>query len=167
MKLPSGLSIDHVPELQALWAELSEMRLVLGGLPVLVSAVDKGGLFAYWNRECERITGYTSAEVVGNTGILGLLFPDPMQRARMEELWRSPERSFRDVETELTTKYGSVKTVSWSSLSSTYPVGDWDLWAVGVDRTEARRNEQVLSLLAEVNSRLLQREPLTSIHPFL
>ena len=167
MKLPSGLSFDHVPELQALWAELSEMRLVLGGLPVLVSAVDKQGLFAYWNRECERVTGYTSPEVLGNAGILELLFPDPIQKARMEELWRSPDRAFRDVETELTTKYGSARTVSWSSLSSTYPVEGWDLWAVGVDRTEAKRNEQVLSLLAEVNSRLLQREPLASIHSFI
>ena len=49
---------------------------------------------------------------------------------------------FRDVETELTTKYGSVRTVSWSSLSATYPVDGWDVWAVGVDRTEARRNER-------------------------
>jgi diguanylate cyclase (GGDEF)-like protein/PAS domain S-box-containing protein len=167
MKLPSGLSFDHVPELQALWSELSEMRLVLGGLSVLVSAVDSDGLFAYWNRECERVTGYTSAEVVGNPNLLDLLFPDPMQKARMEELWRSPEKTFRDVETELRTKYGSVRTVSWSSLSSTYPVEGWDLWVVGVDRTEAKRNEQVLSLLAEVNSRLLQREPLASIHSFI
>ena len=46
MKLQSGLSFDRVPELQSLWAELSEMRLVLGGLPVLVSAVDREGLIS-------------------------------------------------------------------------------------------------------------------------
>jgi diguanylate cyclase (GGDEF)-like protein/PAS domain S-box-containing protein len=164
MKLPLGLSFDQVPELQGLWAELSQMQLVLDGLPVLVSAVDRDGLFAFWNRECERITGYTSSEVVGSPNAFELLFPDPVQRARMGELWRDSSRSLRDVETELTTKYGSVRTISWASLSSTYPVDGWDVWAAGVDRTETKRNEEVLALLAEVNSRLLQREPLASIH---
>ena len=74
----------------------------------------------------------------------------------MSELRQSPGRSFRNVETELTTKYGSVKTVSWSSLSLTYPVDGWDAWAVGVDRTEARRNEEILGLLAEVLPRVLE-----------
>jgi diguanylate cyclase (GGDEF)-like protein/PAS domain S-box-containing protein len=167
MKIRPGLSIDHVPELQALWAELSEMRHVLVGLPVLVSAVDKAGLFAFWNRECERVTGYTSDEIVGSPKALGLLCPDPVHRARMSELWRGTERNFRDVETELTTRFGSVRTVAWSGLSLSYPVDGWDAWAVGVDRTEARRNEEVLALLAEVNSRLLQREPLGAIHSFI
>jgi len=167
MKLPEGLSFDHVPELQTLWAELSELRLVLAGLPVLVSAVDRDGLFAFWNRECERVTGYTSREVLGNANVFDLLYPDPLQRARMSELRRNAGRGFRNVETELTTKYGSVKTVSWSSLSITYPVDGWDAWAVGVDRTDAKQNEEVLALLAEVNSRLLQREPLDSIHSFI
>ena len=167
MKLPEGLSFDHVPELQTLWAELSELRLVLAGLPVLVSAVDREGLFAFWNHECERVTGYTSQEVVGNANVFGLLYPDPLQRARMSGLRQRAGRGFRNVETELTTKYGSVKTVSWSSLSLTYPVDGWDAWAVGIDRTEARQNEEVLALLAEVNSRLLQREPLDSIHSFI
>ncbi|HYN42123.1 MAG TPA: PAS domain-containing protein, partial [Thermoanaerobaculia bacterium] len=122
MKLPEGLSFDHVPELQALWAELSELRRVLDGLPALVSAVDREGLFAFWNRECERVTGYTSQEVIGNTEMFDLLYPDPLQRARMSELRQNPGRGFRNVETELTTRYGTVKTVSWSSLSLTYPV---------------------------------------------
>lgn len=167
MKHPPGLSFEHVPELQTLWAELSEIRSVLNGLPVLVSAVDRDGLFVFWNRECERVTGYTSAEVLGSPDAFSLLFPEPVQRERMLDLWRSPGRGFRDVETELMTKYGSVRTVSWSSLPLTYPVDGWDVWTVGVDRTEARRNEEVLALLAEVNSRLLQREPLESIHSFI
>jgi diguanylate cyclase (GGDEF)-like protein/PAS domain S-box-containing protein len=164
MKLPAGPSLDHVPELQSLWAELSEMRHVLEGLPVLVSAVDRGGLFAFWNHECERVTGYTSGEIVGNPDAVALLFPDPVQRARMSELWRATDRSFRDLETDLTTRYGSGRTISWSSLSLAYPVDGVATWTVGVDRTEAKRNEEVLSLLATVNSRLLQREPLGSIH---
>ena len=167
MKLPEGLSFDHVPELQTLWAELSELRLVLDGLPAPRERRGQEGLFAFWNRECERVTGYTSQEVLGNANVFDLLYPDPLQRARMSELRRNPGRGFRNVETELTTKYGSVKTVSWSSLSLTYPVDGWDAWTVGVDRTDARQNEEVLSLLAEVNSRLLQREPLDSIHSFI
>lgn len=167
MKLPSGLSFENVPALQTLWAELSEMRLVLDGLPVLVSAVDRDGLFAFWNRECERVTGYTAAEVVGSTDALALIYPDPVQRERLAELWRNPGRGFRDVETELATKYGSTRHVTWSSLSLTYPVDGWDVWTVGIDRTDAKRNEEVLALLASVNSRLLAREPLPLVHSFI
>lgn len=164
MKLPAGPGIDHVPELQSLWAELSEMRHVLEGLPVLVSAVDRAGLFAFWNRECERVTGYTSGEIVGNPDAAALLFPDPAERSRVAELWKAGERGYRDLEVELTTRFGSVRTVSFSSLSLAYPVNGVAHWAVGVDRTEARRNEEVLALLAAVNGRLLARQPLASIH---
>ena len=83
MKLPEGLSFDHVPELQTLWAELSELRHVLAGLPALVSAVDRDGLFVFWNRECERVTGYTSGEFLGNPGAFDLLYPEPLERERM------------------------------------------------------------------------------------
>lgn len=164
MKLLAGPRIDHVPELQALWAELSEMRHVLEGLPVLVSAMDRAGLFAFWNRECERVTGYTSEEIVGSPDAVTLLFPDPAGRARMDELWKAGERGFRDLEVDITTRYGSVRTISFSSLSLAYPVNGVSNWAVGVDRTEARRNEEVLALLASVNGRLLARQPLASIH---
>jgi diguanylate cyclase (GGDEF)-like protein/PAS domain S-box-containing protein len=85
----------------------------------------------------------------------------------MAELWRAIHRGSRDLETELTTKYGSRRTISWSSLSLAFPVNGVATWAVGVDRTEARRNEEVLALLAEVNSRLLQHEPISSIHSFI
>ena len=167
MKGTQGPGLGQVPGLQALWSELSELRLVLEGLPVLVAAVNRDGLFAFWNRECERVTGYTSREVVGSPDAFSLLFPDPVGRERMTELWQRPDRELRDVETELATKHGSVRAVSWSSLSLTCPVDGWAAWAVGVDRTVPRRNEQVLALLAEVNSRLLQREPLDEIHSFI
>lgn len=164
MKLPEGLSFDRVPQLELLWAELSEMRLVLGSLPFLVTAVDSAGLFAFWNAECERVTGYTAQDVVASPGAIELLFPEPLQRARMRELWRGADRGPRSAETDLTTKSGSVRTVSWTTLAAAGPIEDRDVWAVGVDRTDARRNEQVLALVAEVNGRLLRREPLPSIH---
>jgi diguanylate cyclase (GGDEF)-like protein/PAS domain S-box-containing protein len=167
MKLPEGLSFDHVPELQTLWAELFELRHVLAGLPALVSAVDREGLFVFWNRECERVTGYTAQEAIGNANVFDLLYPDPLQRARMSELRSKPGLGFRNVEIDLATKYGSVRTVSWSSLSIAFPVDGLDAWAVGIDRTDERQNEEVLALLAEVNSRLLQREPLSAIHSFI
>ena len=167
MKIPPGLTFEHVPELQALWAELSEMRLVLDAMPVLMNAVDRDGLFVLWNRECERVTGYTSAEIVGRPEAFDLLYPDPLERGRLKEVWNDPRKNFRDVEADLTTKFGSVRTVSWSRLSATYPVDGWAAWTIGFDRTEAKRNEMVLALLAEVNRRLLQREPLGTIHPFI
>jgi len=49
-----------------LLAREERMRLAVQNVPVLVSAFDENGKLIVWNRECERVTGYTRDEMIGN-----------------------------------------------------------------------------------------------------
>src|SRR5690606_38011376 len=57
---------------------LSEERLrtVLENMPVLLVANDAEGGLLIWNRECERVTGYSAEEIIGNPRVGELLFPN-------------------------------------------------------------------------------------------
>src|SRR5688500_19019874 len=69
-------------ELQALFARLqaentalkqrlsnpdteSQLRIVLENMPIMLFAIDDDGQCTAWNRESERVTGYSAQEVIG------------------------------------------------------------------------------------------------------
>ena len=143
-----------------------ERREVASALPVLVATLDARGLFVFWNPECERVTGYAARDVVGSPEAPGLLFRDPAQSARLDALRDGHGAARHEVETELTTRVGTVRTISWSPLQPASGE-DGHLWIVGVDRTDRLRNEQLLDLIGDVDGRILRREPLASIHSFV
>ena len=65
-----------------------EKRLytVLMNMPVMIDAFDADWNVALWNRECERVTGYGAAEVMGNPKAMEWLYPDPTYREEMLSL---------------------------------------------------------------------------------
>src|SRR5687768_6326478 len=46
-------------------ADESRLRIVLENMPVMLFAIDEEGRCIAWNKESERITGYSQAEVLG------------------------------------------------------------------------------------------------------
>lgn len=54
------------------------------------------------------------------------------------------ENNFRNLETVITCKDGNKKVISWSNVSSTYPIEGLSLWAVGVDITKRKKAEENL-----------------------
>ena len=56
------------------------LLVMLENMPVLVAAFDSDHQVALWNREAERVTGYSAAEAIGNPRIVELLLPDPDYR---------------------------------------------------------------------------------------
>lgn len=51
---------------QAMQESEQRLRTVLEHMPVMMTAFDDQGNLIVWNRECERVTGYTAADVLGN-----------------------------------------------------------------------------------------------------
>ena len=41
------------------------LRLLVQNMPVMIDAVDAQGNMVLWNRECERVTGFSAAEMIG------------------------------------------------------------------------------------------------------
>lgn len=113
------------------------MRLVVQNLPVMVLALDDNNRCTMWNRECERVTGYSAAEITQNSRAFKLFFPDPAYRRWMfDQLIEHP--NFRDLELTITTKNGDERIVAWSNVSTQLPVPGWALWVMGIDVTERK-----------------------------
>ena len=116
-------------------------RLIVENLPILIVGYDQTGRYALWNRECERVTGYSSAEMFGlpEAGEQTGSPPGPPVITRNFLL---SGLSFRDREKEVTCKDGQKRTVAWTNVSDLVEVPGLASWAVGVDVTERKMAEQ-------------------------
>ncbi|TVQ63991.1 MAG: PAS domain S-box protein, partial [Phycisphaerales bacterium] len=142
-------AIRDVTERVAMERDVRESRerlqRILQHMPVLLDAIDERGMVCLWNAECERVTGWSSEEIVGNPRAFELLYPDPDYRERMLREWRCVRGSeYRDWEWEITCKDGSKRIVAWSNMSGQHPIEGWCDWGTGVDVTEQRRTEAAL-----------------------
>jgi PAS domain S-box-containing protein len=128
----------------ALSASVQQMRLIVQNLPVMVNAIDDHHQFALWNRESERVTGYSADEMIGNPDAFAKLYPDPEYRAQQVALFEETGGNFRDQDVTITCKDGRERVIAWSNVSGQYPVPGWRGWAIGVDITERKRAENAL-----------------------
>ncbi len=124
----------------------SEERLqrILTEMPVLLDAFDAQGSIVVWNRECERVTGYSAAEVIGNSGAMRMFYPDAAYREIVLASIRKEQGDFHNMELELTCQDGSRRTIAWSNISGAVPIPGWATWGVGIDVTERKRAEAAL-----------------------
>ena len=124
----------EIQERKKLEAALKEtkdrLRMVIDSLPVMIHAHDKDGRYIFWNKECERVTGYSADE---------MLYKDkePMNQD-------SGTSDYRDHESVIRTKNGKDRTISWSSLSRQCPIPGWHLWETGIDITDRKKAEKLL-----------------------
>jgi PAS domain S-box-containing protein len=132
------------------------MKFALQHIPVMVDAFDDDLNLVLWNGECERVTGYTAAEMIGNPMPLEALYPDPRQRGEIMDQWGKMSDNYRDWELNLTCKDSSIRTISWSNQSHLYPIQGWRTWGIGVDVTERlraikalRESEESFRMIAE------------------
>ncbi|MEW6050620.1 MAG: PAS domain S-box protein [Candidatus Zixiibacteriota bacterium] len=125
------------------------LRAVLEYMPVMMAAMSAEQRVLVWNKECERVTGYTSAEMTADPAPQERLFPDPAYRQEVRELWKKDRGNYRDREVHITCKDGSVRTILWSNVSAWVPIPGWYSWAIGADVTELRRAERALRLSLE------------------
>jgi PAS domain S-box-containing protein len=123
----------------------NEERLhqVIQTLPVMITAFDENLHFIVWNRECERVTGYSAEEIVGNPNARELLYPDSNYRQRILTALIDEGKfgNFRNWEWETTCKDGKIKTIAWSSVSKHYWASGWYGWAIGEEGFKQSRDE--------------------------
>lgn len=136
----------------------AKLRSVLENMPMLLDALDERGHIIVWNQECERVTGYTAAEVIQNPTALELLYPDPEYRQQMLQNWQAQGNDYRNWEWDLVSKSGAVKTIAWSNISDRFPIPGWATWGVGIDLTSRKQAElEIVRLNQTLEQRVNQR----------
>ena len=129
---------------KALQENERRLRRIVQEMPVMINAFDASGIVTFWNKECERVTGYTEDEIIGNKNVLRMLYPDRRYRKFIQSEIVKNKFSYKDYETNITCKDGSKKTISWSSASSLVPIPGWKYWEIGIDVTERVKAEQLI-----------------------
>src|SRR5919202_3041279 len=122
----------------------ARLRSILENMPVMLDAFDATGKIIAWNQECERVTGYTAEEVIGNSGIMEQLYPNASYCQQQTDQWKQRGDDYRNWEWELTCKDGSIRTIAWSNIAAECPVPGWATWGIGVDVTERKQTETAL-----------------------
>jgi len=125
----------------------NRLRSVVENMPVMMNALDENGHILVWNQECERVTGFSSEEIINNPRAIEMLYPDRAYRKSMMAEWKKRGNNYRDWEWNITCKDGSVKIISWSSLSEVIPIPGWASWGIGQDVTECKKTLKELQRL--------------------
>ncbi len=128
------------------------LHMLVTQMPVMIDAFDDAGHIVFWNQECERVTGYTAAEMCFNLEAVVLLYPDPIYRQKMMSQWQERGNDYREWEWELTGKDGRVRTIAWSNISDHFPIPGWATWGIGVDVTERKQAEVALRQTQKMES---------------
>ena len=135
---------------EALRESEERLCLLVQNMPAMIDAIDAEGNLVLWNRECERVTGYSADEIIGNPKAMELLYPNLERLERVMAKVAKHVSDFRDFERDIKCRDGSFKTVSWANISNQVPIPGWHQWAVGVDITERKRaEEQIKASLQE------------------
>ncbi len=139
------------------------LRLLAQHMPVMLDALDADGNIIVWNKECERVTGYSAAEIVGNPRAWEMLYPDPAYRHVIEAERSAYGSNYRNVERQITCKDGSIKTIAWSSDADLFPVPGWASWHIGVDVTERVHTQATLYETLQAFQALFDSSPVAVI----
>lgn len=128
---------------EALKMSERRVRMVVDGMPVMIMAHDSNGKVIYWNRECERITGYPAERVVNADDALELFFPDQESRFAFQGFQAAGE-DYRGLELPMRAADGRRIIVSLTNISIGCPIPGWDAWETGEDVTARKLMEREL-----------------------
>ena len=106
------------------------LKSVLREMPVIILAIDEDGYLVFYNKELERVSGYSASQIQDNPQLLELLIPDNSDGSVLEATSQN-EWNFRSHD-------GTEKTIAWSNISGYFPILGWKSWKVGLDITELK-----------------------------
>lgn len=121
--------------------EVDEEHLfrIMDSFPMLLCGWDQLGNFSFWNGECERVFGYTKAEMLGNPDGMSRLYPNDEERQKIMNRWRACQQKYhriRDWELEVTCRDGHKRIISWTIQYESDAFMGLYTWGIGVDITD-------------------------------
>ncbi|GAB7079378.1 PAS domain-containing sensor histidine kinase [Megalodesulfovibrio paquesii] len=136
------------------------LMLLVDSLPLLIHAHDKDGRYVFWNKECERVIGFTAEQMLSGDfpGVSWMYstYPDPLEK--YQEVHDSGS-DYRDKELLLRCADGTERTFAWTNISRQCPIPGWDGWEVGVDITNRIKADRELQDQLRFMEALVQAVP--------
>ncbi|RXW27529.1 MULTISPECIES: sensor domain-containing diguanylate cyclase [Enterobacter] len=125
---------------------VTQYKTLFERAPVLMNSFDKFNRCVLWNAECEKVFGWTMAEIGAHADPLSLFYPDPEERRRVRESVNvSPLKDM--YEWHPLRKDGTKLTVLWSNIL----LPDNSILNIGLDITERKKAEQQLEVKATID----------------
>ena len=115
-----------------------KFRTLFDNAPVLIDGFDENGRCILWNKECEKVFGWTIEEINSHDNPLALFYPDSETQQKVLNTVLNPDKIYR--EWHPITKNGMELVTSWASFQ--LPSGM--IIAIGHDITERKRIETQL-----------------------
>jgi two-component system cell cycle sensor histidine kinase/response regulator CckA len=119
-------------------------RLIVENLPILIVGFNGNDRVALWNKECEKVTGYTADEIIDNADALKMFTTKIRETFIAEDAFMQDHKTFRNREIEIICKNGLSRTIAWTDVSHIVSAPGLKSWLVGIDVTERNRYENEL-----------------------
>jgi PAS domain S-box-containing protein len=116
-----------------------KFRILFDEAPVLLDAFDEHGKVVLWNKECEKVFGWSFDELQKTDDTLSLFYPDAHQRQRVLESFKNPKYNLFE-EWSPITKSGKILSTMWANIQ--LPNGE--VYNIGYDITQQRKDEQII-----------------------
>lgn len=145
---------------EALRNERDYSASIINGTPAVICGIAPDGTTTFINPAGERITGYSSEELVGKNWWKTFYPGDEYKQ--VEQLFRDFEEhgNVRDYEMVLTDRTGGKHTISWNSINRVNEKGDLlEIIGFGNDITERKRAEDALAFEQYLLSSLMDNIP--------
>ncbi len=127
----------------------ARFRAIFEHAPLMMNAFDEDGRCILWNKECEKVFGWTTEEINAHEDPLSLFYPDPKVRDEVvKSVTSNPDGTFR--EWHPLTKDGEERVTLWAN----FQLPDGAVISLGQDITERKEVEKALQ---EANERLEDR----------
>ncbi len=124
---------------EALRASEQRFRLIVDRMPVMIAAFDRRGRVAFWNAHCERVTGFTADEILGERALAARLLPTPALLEPAATSWDRLDADFDGLQVEIRARDGEPRTILVSQITERLKVPGWASWLIGLDLTDLRR----------------------------
>lgn len=132
---------------QALGYSEERFRTLYENAPTLIDAFDNNGRCVLWNKECQKVFGWTIDEINAHAEPLALFYPNPdVRKEVIATVTSQPGNLFR--EWHPVTKDGKVLTVLWANFQ--LPGGE--VINIGHDISDRKRLEDEQQKVAKLEA---------------